>query len=160
MATKSYRTMKLRRQNRAISEDKALDLLKKSEYGVLSTVTKEGLPYGVPLNFCVIDNYVYFHFAVEGQKIKNIEHNNEVSFCVVGRTEIMSEKFSTKYESAIVFGEIEEFFDEKKEKALVGLVRKYSPDFIDKGKKYIENSMFETRVFGIKIDTLTGKARK
>jgi hypothetical protein len=51
----------LRRQDRAITEEEALALLNKAEYGVLSTVTENGEPYGVPLNFCVIDHCIYFH---------------------------------------------------------------------------------------------------
>jgi hypothetical protein len=51
----------LRRQDRAITEEEALALLNKAEYGVLSTVPENGEPYGVPLNFCVIDHCIYFH---------------------------------------------------------------------------------------------------
>ena len=63
----------------------------------------DGTPYGVRLIFCVIDNCIYFHCALEGQKIDNIECNKLVSFCVVENTEILPDKFATKYESAIVF---------------------------------------------------------
>ena len=79
---------KMRRKDRTITESEARSLLKKAEYGVLSTVASDGSPYGVPLNFCVIDDCIYFHCAVEGQKIDNIEHNKFVSFCVVGNIKI------------------------------------------------------------------------
>jgi nitroimidazol reductase NimA-like FMN-containing flavoprotein (pyridoxamine 5'-phosphate oxidase superfamily) len=35
----------LRRKDRAITEDEAIALLNKGEYGVLSTVTENGKPY-------------------------------------------------------------------------------------------------------------------
>jgi hypothetical protein len=35
----------LRRKDRAITEDEAIALLNKAEYGVLSTVTENGKPY-------------------------------------------------------------------------------------------------------------------
>lgn len=150
----------LRRKDRAITEEEAIALLNKAEYGVLSTVSENGEPYGVPLNFCVIDHCIYFHCAVEGQKIENIKQNKSVSFCAVGNTEIMPDKFGTKYESVIVSGEVEEVFDMNKQLALEGLLHKYSPEFIDKGIKYIEDLIEKTRVFKITINKLTGKARR
>jgi len=150
----------IRRKDRAITEEESLALLNKAEYGVLSTVSENGEPYGVPLNFCVIDHCIYFHCAVEGQKPENIKQHKSVSFCAVGNTEILPEKFGTKYESVIVTGEVEEVFDINKQLVLEGLLHQYSPEFIDKGIKYIEGSKEKTRVFKITIDKLTGKARK
>ena len=150
----------LRRKDRAITEEEAIALLNRAEYGVLSTVTENGKPYGVPLNFCILDHCIYFHCAVEGQKIDNIKQNKSVSFCTVGNTEILHDKFSTKYESAIVSGEVKEVFDMNKQIALEGLLLKYSPEFIEKGIKYIEDLSEKTRVFKITINKLTGKARQ
>jgi len=149
----------LRRQDRGIDEDEAMAQLSKAEYGVLSTVSAKYEPYGVPLNFCVVDDCIYFHCAVEGQKIDNITRNKSVSFCTVGTTEILPEKFSTKYESVIVSGDAEEVFGRDKQIALEGLVHKYSPEFIDEGLKYIDDFRDTTRVFKIRISKLTGKAR-
>jgi nitroimidazol reductase NimA-like FMN-containing flavoprotein (pyridoxamine 5'-phosphate oxidase superfamily) len=151
---------KLRRKDRALTEEEAMILLNKAEYGVLSTVTENGKPYGVPLNFCIIERCIYFHCAVEGQNIDNIKQNKSVSFCTVGNTKILPDKFGTKYESVIVAGEVEEVFDMNKQIALEGLLHKYSPDFFDKGIKYIEGLREKTRVFKITINNLTGKARK
>lgn len=150
----------IRRKDRAITQEEATALLSKAEYGVLSTVSENGKPYGVPLNFCLIDQYIYFHCAVEGKKIDNIKQNKSVSFCAVGDTEILPDKFGTKYESVIVTGEIEEVFDKDKQLALEGLLHKYSSEHIDKGLKYIEDLREKTRVFKISINKLTGKARK
>ena len=150
----------LRRKDRAITEEEAITLLNKAEHGVLSTVNENGKPYGVPLNFCIIDLCIYFHCAIEGQKIDNIKQNKSVSFCVIGNTEILPDKFGTKYESVIVSGEVEEVFDINKQIALKGLLQKYSPKFFDKGIKYIEDLGEKTRVFKITINKLTGKARK
>ncbi len=150
----------LRRKDRAIAEEESIELLNKAEYGVLSTVSKDGKPYGIPLNFCIIDNCIYFHCAVAGQKIDNIKNNAAVSFCIVGNTKILPDKFGTKYESVIISGEAEEVFGIDKQKALEGLLQKYSSEFMEKGIKYIEKLRNETRVFKISINRLTGKARK
>lgn len=150
----------LRRKDRAIPQEEAIAILKKAEYGVLSTISENGKPYGVPLNFCIIDHCIYFHCAVEGQKINNIKQNKSVSFCAIGNTEILPDRFGTKYESVIVSGEVEEVFDMNKQIAVEGLLHKYSPEFFDKGIKYIESLSEKTRVFKIAINKLTGKARK
>ena len=150
----------LRRKDRAITNEEAIAVLIKAEYGVLSTVSENGKPYGVPLNFCIIDRCIYFHCALEGQKIDHIEKNSSVSFCAVGDTEILPGQFGTKYESAIVSGNVEEVFDDVKQMALEGLLMKYSPGFIAEGKKYIETLKGKTRVFKVRIHNLSGKARK
>jgi nitroimidazol reductase NimA-like FMN-containing flavoprotein (pyridoxamine 5'-phosphate oxidase superfamily) len=150
----------LRRKDRAIAEEEAMALLTRAEYGVLSTVSANGNPYGVPLNYCVIDRDIYFHCAEKGRKIDNIQHNTHVSFCAVGNTEVLPDKFGTKYESVIVSGETEEVFDDHKQMALEGLLHKYSEDFFEKGLEYIDTLGAKTRVFKITINRLSGKARK
>jgi nitroimidazol reductase NimA-like FMN-containing flavoprotein (pyridoxamine 5'-phosphate oxidase superfamily) len=150
----------MRRQDRAISEEESLAILERAEYGILSTIAEDGAPYGVPLNFCLIGRCIYFHCAPEGRKLVNIGTQARVSFCAVGRTELLPEKFSTKYESVIVSGTIREMSAADKQKALEGLVKKYSADFIDQGSQYIERAAEKTRVFEITIETISGKARR
>ena len=150
----------LRRKDRAITQEEAITLLNKGEYGILSTVSENGEPYGIPLSYCFIDSSIYLHCAVEGKKLEHFKHNKSVSFCVVGSTEILQNKFSTKYESAVVSGKIEEVFDDYKQIGLEGLLNKYSPNFLDEGIMYIERTAEKTKVFRISIANLTGKARK
>src|SRR5512139_1817387 len=109
----------MRKKDRAVSEDEAKGILLKGEYGILSTVSPDGQPYGVPLNYSYTGDGIYFHCAVEGHKLENIQANNKVSFCVVGQTEVLPEKFSTKYESVIVFGEASEVTGDEKHKGLI-----------------------------------------
>ncbi|GAM09459.1 pyridoxamine 5'-phosphate oxidase [Geobacter sp. OR-1] len=150
----------LRRKDRGISESEARALLECGEFGVLSTVSPDGAPYGVPLSYCVIDNAVYFHCAMEGHKLENIAADNRVSFCVVGATEVLPDKFSTRYESVIVSGRAKEVFDAEKQRGLEGLVVKYSSDFRESGLRYIDSDGKCTRVFRITIDAVSGKARR
>lgn len=150
----------LRRTDRGIGETEARALLERGEYGVLSTVSPDGQPYGVPLSFCLLDSAIYFHCALEGHKLENIASNSRVSFCVVGATEVLPAKFSTRYESVIVTGQAAEVFAAEKQLALEGLVAKYSPDFHEAGQRYIATDSDRTRVFRIGIDTICGKARR
>lgn len=102
---------------------------------------------------------IYFHCAKEGYKIKNIRNNHKVSFCVVADTEVISSQFSTKYKSVIVFGTASEAEDKDIETALLLLVEKYSPAFIDEGKEYVARAKNTTKVVKIDIEHVTGKAR-
>jgi len=138
----------------------ARELLERGEYGVLSTISADGAPYGVPLSYCVIDNAIYFHSALEGHKLENIADENRVSFCVVGATHVLPEKFSTRYESVIVSGRASEVFDMEKQRAFEGLVAKYSAGFREAGLRYIASDSSRTKVFRIDIEAVSGKARR
>lgn len=148
----------MRRKERQIEIIEAEEILKNGEYGVLSTNGENGYSYGTPLSYVYFNNSVYFHCALEGQKLENINYNNKISFCVVGKTCVIQAKFSTKYESTILFGEANEVFGEEKNEALIAILKKYSPDFIDKGKLHIKNAGDKTKVIKININKISGKA--
>jgi hypothetical protein len=103
---------------------------------------------------------VYFHCALEGHKLENIKANKKVSFCVVGRTKVIPDKFTTQYESAVAFGSASEVYGSEKHDALLSFLGKYSPGFLEEGKKFIDKMSEKARVIKIDIDHITGKARK
>ena len=148
---------KIRRKDNEITKDEALKLLSKCEYGVLSTVGNDGQPYGVPLNYAFRDNCIYFLCARAGHKIDNIDHNSKVSFCAVGDTRVLPSEFATEYESVVVFGSASEIRGNERYNALVWLLEKYTPGFIEKGKNYIEQLDKITNVIKIEIEHISGK---
>lgn len=150
----------MRRKDRSIPNDEALAIIEKGEYGILSTVSLSNEPYGVPLNYCFINDNIYFHCALEGQKLDNIADNSKVSFCVVGETEIQPEKFATKFESCIVQGSAMEVFDKEKQMALEGLIKKYSGQFKSESLDYIKKLQGKAKVLKIVPDSFTGKAKR
>ncbi|MCC8194850.1 MAG: Rrf2 family transcriptional regulator, partial [Deltaproteobacteria bacterium] len=77
----------MRRKDRALPAAAAWELLEKGEYGFLVTVGADGLPYGVPLSYVLLEGGVYFHSARDGRKIDNILFCRDVSLTVVGDTE-------------------------------------------------------------------------
>jgi len=151
---------KMRKKNREIEIKEAITLLSKGDYGILSTVGKNGQPFGVPLNYVYKDNSLYFHCARTGHKLENIENNPKVSFCVVGETNILPAEFSTEYESVIAFGVASEAQGKERISALQWLIEKYSPGFIEEGKIYIEKKNKATTVIKIEISHISGKARR
>ena len=150
----------MHKKEREINYNEAIQILKNGEYGILSTVSQEGYPYGVPVNFVLIDNSIFFHCATEGHKLENILNDNRVSFCVVGGTCVMPDRFSTKYESVIVFGKAKEVFDDEKNTALIEIIKKYSSDYIEEGKEYIKKASAKTKVIKINIEKISGKASR
>lgn len=151
----------IRREDRRLDDAAAMALLMRGEYGILSTSDKNNRPYGIPVNYVVMDNSIFFHCATEGQKLENITTNQGVSFCVVGKTELLPEKFSTRYESVVVSGNADLVDDQVlKKNALDALVSKYAPDHMAAGEAYIDKLMDKTAVVRVSIDHLAGKARK
>lgn len=150
----------MRRIDRKINNEEVIEILKNGEYGILSIVGKDGYAYGVPLSYTYMDKNIYFHCAVEGYKLDSIKENNNVSFCVVGKTQPIPEKFSTTYESAIVFGKAIEVYEEEKYNALLSIIEKYSNEYMEQGKAYVKNAGDKTKVLKICIENITGKARR
>jgi nitroimidazol reductase NimA-like FMN-containing flavoprotein (pyridoxamine 5'-phosphate oxidase superfamily) len=151
---------KIRRKDREIGTHEAISLLTNCEYGVLSTADDDGQPYGVPLSYVYEDDCIYFHCARVGHKLDNIENNPNVSFCVVGNTKILPGDFATEYESAIAFGTASEAKGSERENALLWILKKYSPEYIEEGKLYFEQKRKATKVIKIQINHISGKARR
>jgi len=149
----------IRRQDREITESEAIEIIQKGEYGVLSICSPNG-GYGIPLNYALKDRTLYFHCAIEGSKLDYLRNNNKASFCVVGKTEVLPSKFATNYESVIAFGLATEVEGEEKREALMLIVEKYSADFIQEGKEYLEKLYDRVKVLKLSIESITGKARK
>jgi len=152
--------LQIRRQDRKISDDENLSILNSGEYGVLSIATPENEGYGIPLNYVFWNNSIYFHCALEGSKLDFINVNNSVSFCVVGKTEVLPSKFGTKYESVIIKGKAAEIEGTEKREALLQIVKKYSPGFVQEGIQYIDKLFDKTKIVKIPVDYITGKSRK
>jgi uncharacterized protein len=160
LGIQGYRMRAIRRSDREITIQGARAILDCSEFGVLSTVGTDGQPYGVPLSYVYKNDGIYFHSALSGQKLDNIESNAKVSFCVVGHTKILPDTFATEYESAVAFGVASEVYEPERHNALLWLLEKYCPDFIEEGKVYIEQKDKTTKVFRIDISHISGKARR
>ncbi len=154
----------VRRQNRILEDQSRIEqLLLTSEYGFLSLgVSENNYAYGIPISYAfdIKTNCLYFHCAPEGHKLDNLKLNNNISFCVVGKTQPIGEQFTTLYESVIVFGKANlHLSDEEKRKALDLLVEKYSKGHEAISDKYIKGSWDRTFCFSLQIEHITAKAK-
>ncbi|MFZ5353744.1 MAG: pyridoxamine 5'-phosphate oxidase family protein [Bacillota bacterium] len=151
----------MRRKDRQADEATIDKLITNGEYGIISTTGENGYAYGVPVNFVYSDGSIYFHCAKDGQKLDNINYNNKVCFTIVGATKVLPDKFSTVYDSVIVFAKAYIVDDENEaNEALKKLIEKYSPDFLNEGLEYIARSARHTAVVKLEIVRVTGKSRE
>lgn len=150
---------KMRRIDREVDQAISMKILGAGKYGILSTISDGGYPYGVPISYVLLDGNLYFHSARKGHKLDNIENSDKVSFCVVGQTEILPSEFATDFESVIIFGKATKVEGEEKIKVLMELVNKYSKDFPVEGKAYIEKDKNLTTIIKVTIEHMTGKVR-
>lgn len=153
--------MEMRRKDRLLSQEEAKTVLRHGTYGILSTVGPDGYPYGVPISYVFDEekNIIFMHCAKEtGHKYENILFSPKACFTVVGDTETLPEKFSVKYESAIVFGTIELW--QEKLPVLMALVEKYCPGLEEKGLVYAQKALERVTILALHMESLTGKARK
>ncbi len=152
----------MRRKDRALDISEAQKILNDGEYGVIASCGADGVPYAIPRSYAVFNGKIYMHSTLgESHFRDNINQNANVCFTVVGKTEVLPSKFSTRYESVVVFGRAREVFDaDLKEQALLALVEKYSPDFLESGLDYIQSAIGKTAIVEIEPLNITGKARR
>ena len=154
-----YDCSQLRRQDRQLSESEALALLRDGEYGILSIQSEDGA-YGVPVNYALVGETIYLHCATEGRKLQLIERNPQVSFCVVGQVSLLSEQFTTNFQSVILSGQAERVFEEQeRRKALQSIVMKYSPEHLAEGYRIIDELIDRVAVVAVRIDRFSGKSK-
>lgn len=150
----------MRRKDRALSLPETMEILNTCSYGILSTIGQNGYPYGVPVNYVCVSDAVYFHCALTGEKLDNIAANSHASFCVVTKVENLPAEFATAYESVVLFGKAVPVAGEERSEALLALIQKYSPDYLESGKEYIQKMDHLTQVVKIVPEHITGKGRK
>lgn len=156
-----YNNEGVRRQDRLLDQLSATKLLQQGEYGILSMQAEISGGYGIPFSYIWNqEGSIYLHCAPEGRKLRLIAHCNKVSFCVVGKTRVIPDKFTTAYESIVLectaitgLGAKERF------KALKLLIKKYSPQHTETGNKYIARSFERTEIIRLDIHKWSGKAK-
>lgn len=107
-----------------------------------------------------MDDKIYFHCGKEGHKIDNLNFCDKVSFCTVTHFFVDSNNSSDnyEYESAMVFGNIKEITDEELHaKILDNIFLSFYPNKKEELKK-ARQAYKSTKVYGIEIEHLTGKA--
>ena len=99
----NYQNDSVRRQDRLLDQPEATELLRRGEYGILCMQRPEGGGYGVPLNYVWDEaDAIYIHCAPEGRKLHCLRECDRVTFCIVGKTQVLPARFTTFYESILL----------------------------------------------------------
>ena len=120
------------------SKTKIIKFLNEEDTGRISSIDEHGFPQIIPMNFVFLNDLVYMHSHIRGEKIENIKRNSKVGFEVDRNLEFLPSYFSdpedasladTLYISVVIKGEAQLVEDnEEKVLALNGLMEKYQPE--------------------------------
>ncbi len=148
----------MRRKEKQMSEDRVAEILNSGEYGVLSVLDSNGYPYGVPVNYVFLDQKLFIHCAMAGAKLEAIINNPKVSFNIVATHGLISERFTSYYESVTLFGEAKLVKGEATIGPLKAFIDKYASEYVDGGYKYAERSFKETMIIEVTPAHISGKS--
>ncbi len=155
-----FRNMRRFAQN--LTKEDAFVILDRNTHGVLALSGDDGYPYAVPMSYARSGDTLYFHSAASGHKLDAIAREPKASFCVVDRDEVVPERYTTYYRSAIAFGRMRTVDDAAEARAAIELIgRKYSPHepqtHLD---SEIDGSWRALCVLALDIEHLSGKQAK
>ncbi|MCK9443432.1 MAG: pyridoxamine 5'-phosphate oxidase family protein [Tissierellaceae bacterium] len=172
----------MRREDREMDKEFAVGVIDKSRYGVLSMVDGD-MPHGLPLSIVRDGDNLYFHSAMEGQKVDVLAKYPNVSIVFVGEVKVpenytkeeldeiikdeekipllTSSVFTTEFESAIVKGKVT-LVESKEEqvKAMKLICEKYTPTKMAYFDLAVESGLKRANVYKVKIKEITGKRKK
>ncbi|HJN19917.1 MAG TPA: pyridoxamine 5'-phosphate oxidase family protein [Candidatus Nitrosopelagicus sp.] len=120
------------------SKEKIIKFLRSQQTGRIASIDESGFPQIIPMNFVFINDTVYLHSHIRGEKLDNIRRNQKVGFEVDKSLEFLPSYFSdptdasladTLYISVVIKGNAS-IVSNKEEKtiALNGLMKKYQPE--------------------------------
>jgi len=120
------------------SKKKVIEFLSSQQTGRISSIDENGFPQIIPMNFVLINDTIYMHSHIRGEKLDNIRRNQKVGFEVDKSLEFLPSYFSdptdasladTLYISVVMKGNASIVLDkEEKTIALNGLMEKYQPE--------------------------------
>lgn len=148
----------MRRKQQLLTDEETIKIFEKGTSGVLAVLGDEDYPYAVPLSYVYCDSKIYFHGAKTGHKIDAIMKYDKASFCVIDEDNVISEKYTTYFRSAIAFGKIKIIDDEtEKRKAIEKLAARYTPDDEEGRLKEVEKEYKILHMIELDIEHMTGK---
>ncbi len=147
------------RVKQKLEREECIEILKNEPRGVLSVVTPEGYPYGMPINYWYSEETgkLYFHTGLEGHRTDCLKECDKASFCVYDKGFRREGEWALNIKSVIVFGRISIVADDEMRKKLIReLSHKFTTD-----DAYIESEIDRlddiTLCFELDIEHMTGK---
>ncbi len=153
--------MQPKMRDNCMSAEEIADFLSEKVCGVICLNGEDGFPYGVPVNYVMMDGSIYIHGSKRGDKVDAIARDPRCCFTVVedGGFEITGENAcntTTVFRSVIVRGNAVAVTDE----ALKGKVLRKLVDVLVPERKDVPMDMAKvppTAIYRIEAVASTGK---
>ena len=168
----------MRRKDRELGRDEALEIIDNCEYAVISCVDDEGEIFSVPISPVRVGESIFIHGATAGCKAKPLQDGRKVEFVCVSFNKVphLSESeldaikgdgkalggkvFTTEYKSAIAKTRVYEITDEaKKYEILKILSQKYTAYAMSTFDVAAEYGLKIIKIYELKIESLSAKAK-
>ena len=153
----------LRRTERGLTEEQALEVIRGTDHAFLATADCDGAPYGIPVTPVLEGRSLYFHCSAApgGRKTDNMEMNQRVCLCFMGKARTVPELYTVDFASAVVEGRAARVpAPEEKARAFVALLRRHAPhNSAARNAVQFANRLHLTEVWRVDIERITGKAR-
>ncbi|WP_103580663.1 pyridoxamine 5'-phosphate oxidase family protein [Campylobacter concisus] len=168
----------MRRKDRELGRDEALEIIDNCEYAVISCVDDEGEIFSVPISPVRVGESIFIHGATAGCKAKLLQDGRKVEFVCVSFNKVphLSESeldaikgdgkalggkvFTTEYKSAIAKTRVYEITDEaKKYEILKILSQKYTAYAMSTFDVAAEYGLKIIKIYELKIESLSAKAK-
>ena len=149
------------------SKEKIIEFLSVESTGRIASIDANGFPQIIPMNFVLINDIIYMHSHIRGEKLENIKRSNKVGFEVDRNLEFLPSYFfdptdaslaDTLYISVVMKGTCV-IVEDKEEKtlALNGLMKKYQPEGHYEPMKSEMKVLNEVAVIKVIPNTMRGK---
>jgi nitroimidazol reductase NimA-like FMN-containing flavoprotein (pyridoxamine 5'-phosphate oxidase superfamily) len=152
----------VRKANKEIKDILIIEhLLRTCHVGRLGTIGKDGYPFVKPLNFAYHNRKIYFHTALEGEKIEDIRSDNRVCFEIdlpIAYVRAVNQPCEAAYlyRSVIVKGRAILVQDtDERAMAFKSLMDKYQPE--GGYGPYLKEKLGLTGIVRIDVEEMSGK---
>jgi len=156
--------MQGRMKQHQLLKEEINEILSCAQVGRIATQNENGYPYIVPVHFVHMEDKLYVHGLIKGQKISNLLRNDKVGFEVDEMSAIIPDyenacDTNTAYRSVIILGTARMVDDPVfKNEILSSIVAKYTPQLSH--MSFPEKMMKATGIIEIQIIECTGKYYK
>ncbi len=148
----------MRRKDKEITDkNMMLDIFSRAQVCYLG-MSKDNMPYVIPINFGYHENTIYFHCALEGEKIDVLKKNSNV--CMIFNidnkliNDVVQDDWTMYFKSVIAFGKVEFIMDiAERQKAINIMFHHYGGKDYPLPRPVLAKTMF----LKAKIEKMTGK---
>ena len=159
----------MRRKFNEVTDEKNIDtILLGSRIGRLATIGQDGYPYITPVNYVYLRGSIYFHCALQGEKLDNLQRDPKVCFAVDRPLAYLDTGYDASmqvcdvgqfYQSVVIRGRAEIIVDvTEKVDALNALMACHENDPAFAAITAATPAVAHCAVVAVRVESLTAKA--